>query len=126
MFGKGVYFADICSKSANYCFATCSKNVGLLLLCDVSLGTRNDLLAADYDADQLLRGKQSVMGKGRIAPDPGNRHTMSDGCVVPLGPTCDTKVHNPHGYTLDCNEYVIYDVKQIKMRYLVKLRFNFK
>ncbi|XP_062508976.1 poly [ADP-ribose] polymerase 2-like [Corticium candelabrum] len=74
MFGKGVYFADICSKSANYCFATRSKNVGLLLLCDVSLGTMNDLLAADYDADQLLRGKQSVMGKGRIALDPGNIH----------------------------------------------------
>ncbi|XP_062508995.1 poly [ADP-ribose] polymerase 2-like [Corticium candelabrum] len=126
IFRKGVYFADIWSKSANYCFATRSKNVGLLLLCDVSLGTTNDLLAADYDADQLLRGKQSVMGKGRIAPDPGNIHTMSDGCVVPLGPTCDTKVHNPHGYTLECNEYVIYDVKQIKMRYLVKLRFNFK
>ncbi|XP_062511361.1 poly [ADP-ribose] polymerase 2-like [Corticium candelabrum] len=102
------------------------KNVGLLLLCDVSLGTTNDLLAADYDADQLPRGKQSVMGKGRIARDPGNIHTMSDGCVVPLGPTCDTKVHNPHGYTLNCNEYVIYDVKQIKMRYLVKLRFNFQ
>ncbi|XP_062511613.1 poly [ADP-ribose] polymerase 2-like isoform X2 [Corticium candelabrum] len=118
MFGKGVYFADICSKSANYCFATRSKNV--------SLGTTNDLLAADYDADQLPRGKQSVMGKGRIAPDPGNIHTMSDGCVVPLGPTCDTKVHNPHGYTLNYNEYVIYDVKQIKMRYLVKLRFNFQ
>ncbi|XP_062508992.1 poly [ADP-ribose] polymerase 2-like, partial [Corticium candelabrum] len=126
MFGKGVYFADICSKSANCCFATRSKNVGLLLLCDVRLASSNDLLAADYDADQLLRGKQSVMGKGRIAPDPGNIHTMSDGCVVPLGPTCDTKVHNSHGYTLDCNEYVIYDVKQIKMRYLVKLRFNFK
>ncbi|XP_062511344.1 poly [ADP-ribose] polymerase 2-like [Corticium candelabrum] len=148
MFGKGVYFADICSKSENYCFATRSKNVGLLLLCDVSLGTTNDLLAADYDADQLSRGKQSVMGKGRIAPNPGNIHTMSDGCVVPLSPTCDTKVHNPHGYTLNYNgestvlrtfqpqttdqhlyfvvEYVVYDVKQIKMRYLVKLRFNFK
>ena len=38
-FGKGVYFADICSKSANYCFATRSKNVGLLLLCDVCLAS---------------------------------------------------------------------------------------
>ena len=34
-FGKGVYFADMCSKSANYCFASRSKNDGLLILCDV-------------------------------------------------------------------------------------------
>jgi len=34
-FGKGVYFADMSSKSANYCFATKSKSVGLLLLCEV-------------------------------------------------------------------------------------------
>ena len=35
MFGKGVYFADVSSKSANYCYATKSKNVGLILLCEV-------------------------------------------------------------------------------------------
>ena len=34
-FGKGVYFADMCSKSANYCFATKKKNDGVLLLCEV-------------------------------------------------------------------------------------------
>ncbi|EDO26345.1 predicted protein, partial [Nematostella vectensis] len=32
MFGKGIYFADMSSKSANYCFATRSKNTGLVLL----------------------------------------------------------------------------------------------
>ena len=36
-FGKGVYFADMCSKSANYCFASRANNEGLLILCDVSL-----------------------------------------------------------------------------------------
>ena len=36
-FGKGVYFADMSSKSANYCFATRTKKTGILLLCDVSL-----------------------------------------------------------------------------------------
>lgn len=38
MFGKGIYFADMVSKSANYC---CTNNVnpkGLMLLCDVALG----------------------------------------------------------------------------------------
>ncbi len=38
MFGKGVYFADMVSKSANYCKTTKDDNIGLLLLCDVALG----------------------------------------------------------------------------------------
>ena len=36
-FGKGLYFADMSSKSANYCFASKAKNEGFILLCDVSL-----------------------------------------------------------------------------------------
>lgn len=35
-FGKGIYFSDMSSKSANYCFANQSNHVGLLLLCEVS------------------------------------------------------------------------------------------
>ena len=38
MFGKGVYFADMVSKSANYCHATKSSPVAFLLLCEVALG----------------------------------------------------------------------------------------
>ena len=35
-FGKGVYFADMSSKSANYCFASRNKPIGFLVLCEVS------------------------------------------------------------------------------------------
>lgn len=35
MFGKGVYFADMFSKSANYCYANTGANDGVLLLCEV-------------------------------------------------------------------------------------------
>lgn len=38
MFGKGIYFADMVSKSANYCFTSPGNNHGLLLLCEVALG----------------------------------------------------------------------------------------
>lgn len=38
MFGKGVYFADMVSKSANYCHTSQSEPVGLLLLAEVALG----------------------------------------------------------------------------------------
>lgn len=36
MFGKGVYFADMFSKSANYCFASSNAPAGVLLLCEVA------------------------------------------------------------------------------------------
>lgn len=38
MFGKGIYFADMVSKSANYCFTNSTDNTGLMLLCEVALG----------------------------------------------------------------------------------------
>lgn len=36
MFGKGIYTADMVTKSANYCNAMNSE--GFLLLCEVALG----------------------------------------------------------------------------------------
>ncbi|XP_033626574.1 poly [ADP-ribose] polymerase 2-like isoform X2 [Asterias rubens] len=125
MFGKGVYFADMSSKSANYCFATRSKNTGLLLLSQVGLGTANTLLAADYKADKLPAGKHSVKGLGKIAPNPASDFTMPDGTVVPLGKGTDTGVDNPNGYTLNYNEFIVYNTNQIRMRYLVWVKFNF-
>jgi len=126
MFGKGVYFADMSSKSANYCYPTRSKNVGFVLLCEVSLGKSNDLLAADYDADQLPEGCHSTRGLGKTAPDSKDNHVMSDGLIVPIGKPVDTGVNNPNGYTLNYNEYVVYDTSQIRAKYLVQLKFNFK
>ena len=38
MFGKGVYFADMVSKSANYCRTSKSDPLGIMLLCEVALG----------------------------------------------------------------------------------------
>jgi poly [ADP-ribose] polymerase len=38
MFGKGIYFADMVSKSANYCSTSRKNSTGLMLLCEVALG----------------------------------------------------------------------------------------
>ena len=40
MFGKGIYFAEMISKSANYCCANAEDPYGYLLLCDVALGNQ--------------------------------------------------------------------------------------
>jgi len=126
MFGKGIYFADISSKSANYCYPTRSRNVGFALLCEVALGKFNDVLAADYEADKLTDGCNSTRGLGKVAPDVAGYETLEGDVVVPCGLPVDTGVENPDGYTLNYNEYVVYDAKQVKTRYLVQLKFNFK
>ena len=56
------------------------------MLCEVALGQENQMMAADYHADQLPKGKDSVKGCGEIGPDPDNAVTMEDGVtVVPMG-----------------------------------------
>ncbi|KAM3940242.1 poly [ADP-ribose] polymerase 2-like isoform 2-T2 [Leptodactylus fuscus] len=125
MFGKGIYFADVSSKSANYCFTTRDKNVGIILLSEVALGECNELLDADYDAQKKLKGKHSTKGLGRSIPDPQKKITH-DGAVVPLGPLIDTQLKNNNGYTLNYNEYIVYDNRQVRMKYLLQVRFNYE
>jgi poly [ADP-ribose] polymerase len=69
MFGKGVYFADVASKSAQYCGATRGSPGGLLLLCEVALGRVHDLTKAQY-MEALPRGRHAVRALGQHMPDP--------------------------------------------------------
>ncbi|XP_012981718.1 poly [ADP-ribose] polymerase 2 isoform X2 [Mesocricetus auratus] len=124
MFGKGIYFADMSSKSANYCFASHLKNTGLLLLSEVALGQSNELLEANPKAEGLLQGKHSTKGLGKMAPNPSHFITLN-GSTVPLGPANDTGIVNPEGYTLNYNEFIVYNPNQVHMRYLLKIQFNF-
>ncbi|XP_073049745.1 poly [ADP-ribose] polymerase 2 [Primulina eburnea] len=123
MFGKGVYFADMFSKSANYCCAYSSSPSGVLLLCEVALGDMAELLAANYDANRLPPGKLSTKGVGGTAPDIGEAQTLDDGVVVPLGKP--KKQPGPKASLL-YNEYIVYSVEQIKMRYVVHVNFKFR
>lgn len=75
MFGKGIYFADMSTKSANYCYPQRSKP-GFLVLAEVALGEMNELQQADFNADKLPTGKNSTKGLGSIGPDPATYVTL--------------------------------------------------
>lgn len=124
MFGKGIYFADMSSKSANYCFGNQRNNTGLLLLSEVALGDSNELLAADYEAFKLPAGKHSTKGLGQTSPDPKNSVTLG-GSVVPIGPGVQTGVGQGGGYSLLYNEFIVYNPAQTCMRYLLRVQFNY-
>ncbi|CUE97655.1 poly (ADP-ribose) polymerase, putative [Bodo saltans] len=121
MFGKGIYFADVCSKSANYCNTTPANNNGCLLLCEVALGTTKDYTSAMY-MDKPQPGTHSTRGLGRMSPDESGA-IMVDGVKWPCGKMIDTP---GVGHTsLLYPEYIVYDVAQCKMKYLVQLKFEY-
>ncbi len=81
---------------------------------------------ADYNADKLPANKSSTKGVGKSEPDRKGWITLDDGCMVPLGKikqVIDSK--EAINYALLYNEYVVYDVSQIKLKYLVKIQFDY-
>lgn len=71
MFGKGIYLADMSSKSANYCNSYSSGGTALLLLCEAELGNpMHELTDASYSAgeDAKAKGMFSTWGKGMTGP----------------------------------------------------------
>lgn len=71
MFGKGIYLADMSSKSANYCCPYISGGHALLLLCEAELGTpMHKLTDASYSAceDAKEKGLISTWGQGMTGP----------------------------------------------------------
>lgn len=64
-FGKGIYLADLSSKSANYCVASASGGVGLLLLVEAELSNpMYEISSGDPDAAELARKKNCIATKG--------------------------------------------------------------
>ncbi|XP_034943487.1 poly [ADP-ribose] polymerase [Chelonus insularis] len=122
MFGKGIYFADMVSKSANYCCTDAQNSTGLLLLCEVALGNMYERVRADY-IEKLPKGKHSTFGKGQTCPDPKQTCKLPNGVEVPCGTPVPADAKNS---SLLYNEYIVYDVSQVKVQYLVRMKFKYK
>lgn len=120
MFGKGIYMADLASKAAMYCNATPNNSEGILLLCETALGNSHPILKAK-GFKRPPSPCHSVMGVGRTGP-------MDELEVFP-GVTIYTGnlKENPQAAQseLRYNEYIVYDVGQIKLRYLMRCQFTF-
>ncbi|KER21130.1 hypothetical protein T265_10490 [Opisthorchis viverrini] len=120
MFGKGIYFADMVSKAANYCFTNQSQPYGIMLLCEVILGDMDKCTHAN--GDPLPSQYHSRMGMGSVTPDPKSHYTNPEGVVYPIGEPIDSGVKNG---SLIYNEYIVYDVAQVKQKYLVRVKFTY-
>ncbi|KAF9110161.1 Poly [ADP-ribose] polymerase 2 [Mortierella sp. AM989] len=124
MFDKGAYFADCVSKSANYCCTGPTNNTGLMLLCEVALGDMHELISFDYNAKKNSEnaGKHSTKGCGRSYPNPKEDVIVDDKMVVQAGKLMTKDNIN---FGLMYNEFIVYNTSQIKMRYLIRMKFDY-
>ena len=112
------------SKSANYCRTSPDQSTGILLLCDVACGNLYERLQADY-IEKLPRGYHCCFGHGRTEPNNTMCQYILDGKVmVPLGTPSASLLYNRHTSLL-YNEFIVYDVDQVQIRYLLKVKFNY-
>ncbi|CAO1619741.1 unnamed protein product [Parajaminaea phylloscopi] len=127
MFGKGIYLADMSSKSIQYCNAYATQNQALLLLAEAQLGSELLLSTADYNADQLAKQqkKHSTHGLGRTGfpdsqwRDAGQRLERPElqNVKMPSG----SPVKTSSNYGLFYHEKIVYKEAQVRFRYLFRL-----
>ncbi|TKY62377.1 Poly of ADP-ribose polymerase 1 [Spatholobus suberectus] len=122
MFGKGVYFADLVSKSAQYCYTDKKNPVGLMLLSEVALGNVYELKKAKY-MDKPPQGKHSTKGLGKKMPHESEYVKWRGDVTVPCGKPVSSNVKTSE---LMYNEYIVYNTAQVKTQFLLKVRFHHK
>lgn len=118
MFGKGVYFANAVTKSAQYMHA--ENGTGVILLCEVALGSQYQRKHSEY-VTKLGDGYHSTWGVGEWTPSVKETVVCDDGLIIPLGKLVSS---GRSGLSLNYDEFIVYDVSQIKIRYAIILDVN--
>ena len=122
MFGKGIYFSDIAIKS--FYNSHPQNNIGILLLCEVGLGDLEERLKADIKLPQSLsEGKNSVKVLGMNYPDEKGNYSDENGVEIPMGDILINRDESKKTY-FGFNEYIVYNLEQIKIKYIAKVQFD--
>ena len=121
MFGKGIYFSDIAIKS--FYNSRPQNNIGLMLLCEVELGNIEERFKADIKLPQTMeKDKNSVKVVGINYPDESGNYVDEEGIIIPTGRILVNQDDNKKSY-FDFNEYIVYNLNQIKLKYITKVQF---
>jgi poly [ADP-ribose] polymerase 2/3/4 len=99
MLGYGIYFSDSLNTSLKYSHLSKTKNTRLVAICDVALGKCKDYYDYDFDLTRAPEGYDSVHGVKKNEDD-----------------KMESKFND--------SEYVVYDSKQQRIRYIVELIEN--
>ncbi|EUC67320.1 poly(ADP)-ribose polymerase PARP protein, putative [Rhizoctonia solani AG-3 Rhs1AP] len=134
-FGKGVYFGDMLAISANYTHCYQSAGMGLLLLCETVTKPYHEEYGFNFHADKTSKenGKVATKAMGKLqhpdwkdAGEALGRPEMA-GVMMPGGKAEDVSSTFPKPSVKvedNWNEYIVYDVAQIRTRYLLMVQFT--
>ncbi|XP_047498120.1 protein mono-ADP-ribosyltransferase PARP3-like isoform X2 [Penaeus chinensis] len=122
-FGRGLYFASECEKSAGYA-STChfeGESVSFMFLVEVALGTPFETAQGDSSLTRAPAGYGSVVGRGRTEPDPQGDKTLAlDGHEVTVPAGAPVPQQEWSGSSVEKSEYLIYQESQAQLRFLIK------
>ncbi|CDW79015.1 nad(+) adp-ribosyltransferase-3 [Stylonychia lemnae] len=121
LLGKGIYFTDMISKAIQYTNDQNAPQHGskFILVCEVSLGEQKQVKRFNQNF-VFEEGINSIQGQGRQAPDEKILVTLPDGAQVPLGKAIPIQGNENSDFQF--NEYVVPEVDQVRMRYLIQLK----
>jgi poly [ADP-ribose] polymerase len=127
--GRGIYFASENAKSAGY-VGTCQEpgqkeQTGIMFLNEVALGKEHHIVRDDSSLVAAPKGYDCVIAKGHTEPDPKDDVTLDiEGkkVVVPVGKPINMPQYK--NSTFMHSEYLVYKESQVRIRYLLKLKFK--
>lgn len=122
MFGLGLYFANSCSKSIQYCAFDSSNNNACLFIAEVALGKKLEKKQADVGltAKTLPKGYHSTWGIGRSSYKTYDQY--DDGTQIPHGKIRPIKENSDSCLLYD--EFIVYQEYQISLKYIVQLKIK--
>ena len=124
LFGKGIYLADMAEKSIHYC-RSYGSDTALILLIEVhfiliqgAIGNPNVLLQSAYNAKELMEQnkKNSTKCHGSKAP-PESSYVKLKNMVIPKGKPVPTGSGSYMGH----NEFIVYNMNQARIRYVLRM-----
>ncbi|CAG7820200.1 unnamed protein product [Allacma fusca] len=119
LFGKGIYFADMFTKSSHY---TGEGQRQYLLLCEVALGNIHSVNTHNMNEKmaKLPQGFHSLKtADSRYEPNTGAT-ILWQNRFVPLGERTDQILEKNRYHALDYNEYIVFNSQQVSIKYLVE------
>jgi len=121
-YGKGIYLADMFSKSQAYCddyqIDPSIKHDKFMLMCEAALG-KPFKTSECLDIEKAKKGYHSTEAIGSTKPDPDSTIILPNGCSVPVGKLVD--IPNPRGgWGSYPSEYIVYEESQVRLRYIIQ------
>ncbi|XP_074289208.1 protein ADP-ribosyltransferase PARP3 [Silene latifolia] len=123
MFGRAIVCSDAAAEAARYGFTAVDRPEGFLVLAVASLG--NEIMEVESppeDTKSLEERKAGVKGLGKRKTNEKEHFVWKDDIKVPCGSLVPAEPE-PKDSVLDFNEYAVYNPNQVKISFLVGVKY---